>query len=204
MNYFYNFCISFTILIIRLITRFIMDKDLHSKLPCGGGLWNYKYPAYDKYVQKTYENIKTSNPIKLQLNTSESNNAGVNNKDKNRRSQSLINFIIKQIDPLSTLYTRQMFDQAEEIFRERLSDFVSKGSGHQWLGPKKSRTLLAWVTHNNHGVADEMGKIITDFLSWFLDMSFKYIPEHSHFIVESKEEGVTYVTYDKKVYIIKQ
>jgi hypothetical protein len=96
-----------------------------------------------------------------------------------------------------------MFDQAEEIFRERLSDFVSKGPGHQWLGPKKSRTLLAWVTQNNHGVADEMGKIITDFLSWFLDTSFKYIPEHSHFIVESKEEGVTYVTYDKKAYIIK-
>jgi len=178
-----------------------MDPELYSKLPSGGSLWDYKYHTSDKYLQKTYDSTDVhKRPIKETLLS-----AVITNDSKNRkRSQTLLHFIIKQIDPLSSLYTRQMFEQAEQIFRDQLSEFVSKGTGHQWLGPKKSRTLLAWITHNNHGVPDEMGKIITDFLSWFLDSSFKYIPEHSNFIVDSKEEGVTYVTYDKKTYIIKQ
>ena len=96
-----------------------------------------------------------------------------------------------------------MFEQAENIFRDKLTDFVSKGVGQQWLGPKKSRVLLAWLTRNNHGVIDDMGKIIADFLTWLLESTFKYIPEHAKTIVDSREDNVTYITYDKRTFVIK-
>lgn len=183
-----------------------MDEVIYSKLPSGGSLWNYKSDYCDKYIQKTYDNPNVENAIfktaivKKTITEKDQENA----KDfRKNRKQTLLNFIIHTIDPVASLYTRQMFEQAESIFKDRLTQIVSTGSIQQWLGPKKSRTLLAWITKNNHGVADEMGKIITDFLSWFLDKQLKYIPEHAHYIADSNEEGIIYVTYDHKTYVIK-
>jgi hypothetical protein len=184
-----------------------MDPSIYSKLPSGGSLWNYRYSHVNDFIQKTYENTHNEKAI-YGINSSDKSDktkiSGVHNRENPReRKQTLMHFIIKHIDPLSSLYTYAMFEQAETIFRDRMSDFISKGVGQQWLGPKKSRVLLAWFTRNNHGVIDEMGKIIADFLSWFLETSFKYIPEHTRTIVESREENITYITYDKRVFIIK-
>jgi hypothetical protein len=180
-----------------------MDELIYSKLPSGGSLWNYKNDYSNKYIQKTYDNPNIENAIFKNAVKKPVTEQGNDKDSRKNRKQTLLNFIIHTIDPLASLYTRQMFEQAEAIFKDRLTQIVSTGSIHQWLGPKKSRTLLAWITKNNHGVADEMGKIITDFLTWFLDKSMKYIPEHAHYVADSNEEGIIYVTYDHKTYVIK-
>ena len=173
-----------------------MDDIIYSKLPSGGSLWEYKSDYSNKYVQKYYDNLNSDNPI-YKINT-----IIKTNRDKTRK-KTLMNFIINTIDPLASLYTSKMYEQAENIFKDKLVDIISKGPIYQWLGPKKSRSLLSWITHNNHGVIDDIGKIVADFLSWFLNKSLKYIPENTKEIVDSSETGVTYITYENKTYIIK-
>jgi hypothetical protein len=181
-----------------------MEQALYSKLPCGGNLWTYTTEYHSKHLQKPYDCPTIENPILKNSNADKeiSDNRNKTKDDYKNRKQTLMRYIICQIDPMASLYTPTRFKQAENIFRENIVDIVSKGSIHKWLGPKKSRTLLAWITRNNHGVPDEMGKIITAFLSWFLDKKLQYIPEHTNFIAESTEEGITYVTYSNKMFVM--
>ena len=173
-----------------------MDDIIYSKLPSGGSLWEYKNEHSSKYIQKHYDNPNSENPI-YKINT-----VIKTNRDKTRK-KTLMNYVINTIDPLASLYTSKMYEQAENIFKDKLIDIISKGPIYQWLGPKKSRSLLSWITHNNHGVIDDIGKIIAEFLSWFLNKSLKYIPENSKEIVDSTETGVTYITYENRSYVIK-
>lgn len=182
-----------------------MEGEIYSKLPSGGGLWNYISEHASTHIQKPYDNPTLENPI-LKVKEKEKDVIAIDGKNKDshkNRQQILMRYIICQIDSLAVLYTPTRFSQAENIFREKIVEIVSKGCINKWLGPKKSRTLLAWITRNNHGVPDEMGKIITDFLSWFLNKKLRYIPEHTNFIAESTEEGITYVTYSNKMYVMK-
>lgn len=175
-----------------------MDELIYSKLPSGGTLWNYISTISYKHIQKPYDNPNTENPILKEIITIQKYKKDVT------RKETLMHYIIKIIDPLATLYTPKMYEQAENIFKDKVSEIVSKGPINQWLGPKKSRNILAWLTHNNHGNIDDIGKIIAEFLSWFLNKSFTYIPEHSNSITECKEESVVYITYDNKKYVIKK
>ena len=125
-----------------------MDNTIYSKLPSGGSLWNFNSPYVDKYIQKSYDNPNIEQVIqkeKLQIKKQFV-------QKERKYHQTLINFIILTVDPLASLYTRPMFEQAENILKERLTEIISKGPIYQWLGPKKSRTLMAWITRNNHGV----------------------------------------------------
>jgi len=124
------------------------------------------------------------------------------NKEKvnTKRKQSLIHHIIHLIDPHASLYTFAMFNQAEGIFKNQLTDFISKDITQKWLGPKKSRVILAWITKNNHGVINEMGKIVGDFMSWLLNKNFKFIPDNTAPIIEP---DVIYFIYENKTFVIK-
>jgi hypothetical protein len=94
-----------------------------------------------------------------------------------------------------------MFNQAEKLFKERICEFITSDTLTKWLGPKKSRVLLAWLTKNNHGTIDDMGKIVADFLTWFLESPFKYIPENSNIILKDDTINV-YIKYENKQFVI--
>lgn len=173
-----------------------MDNIIYNKLPSGGLLWEYKYDNASKYLQQYYDNPNSENPIYKK------NTVIKVNREKIRKT-TLINCIINIIDPLASLYTGKMYEQAENIFKEKLLDIISKGPLYQWLGPKKSRSLMAWITHNNHGNIDDIGKIIADFLSWFLNKSFRYIPENTKQIVETEEKDIITIIYENRTYVIK-
>ena len=167
-----------------------MEQDLYNRLPCGGGLWNYKYNNKDNFIQKYYEN---DNRERIIYNAS-------NNKlpiKKELRKQKLMNLIIHKIDELASLYTPIMFEQAEKIFKEKITDFITNNNE---FGPKKKRILLSWITQNNYSNIDEMGKYVSEFLSWFLEMSFKYIPEHTS--VEKRDENIMYITANRNMFIM--
>lgn len=184
-----------------------MEESIYNKLPCGGGLWNYKYQNKDDFIQKPYDNSERE---KIIYNIQQK----PQNKDSKKRKQPLMNYIIHKIDSLASLYTYNMFDQAEQIFKEKMTDFVSK---YDKFGPKKKRILLSWITKNNYSVnIDEVGKYVAEFLSWFLDSSFKYIPENTNIIEhrgnsaetgtdtgESDENKEIYITSERKTFVIR-
>jgi len=170
-----------------------MDPELYAKLPSGCGLWKYKHEYASQFTQKSYEKLLQPKVITREVPMKEKVS------DKQKRKQSLIHFIIYQIDPHASLYTYIMFEQVEKIFRTQLTDFISNGIPNKWFGPKKSRILLAWLTKNNHGTINEMGKVVADFLSWFLDKSFKFIQENTNPIIE---ENATYFIYENRTFVL--
>ena len=40
-----------------------MEEAIYNKLPCGGGLWNYKYQNKYKFIQKSYDHSNRENII---------------------------------------------------------------------------------------------------------------------------------------------
>ena len=174
-----------------------MDDILYSKLPSGGKLWNYISEYRENHIQKPYDNPNIENPILKERVLIKKT------KIEKNRKETLMHYIINIIDPLATLYTPKMYEQSESILKDKICEIVSKGPLYQWFGPKKSRNILYWITQNNHGSIDDIGKIVSEFLSWFLDKTFKYIPENTNNIVDSKEDNVIYITYENKKYVIK-
>ena len=174
-----------------------MDDILYSKLPSGGKLWNYISEYRENHIQKPYDNPNIENPILKERVLIKKT------KIEKNRKETLMHYIINIIDPLATLYTPKMYEQAESILKDKICEIVSKGPLYQWLGPKKSRSLMAWITHNNHGNIDDIGKIIADFLSWFLNKSFRYIPENTKQIVETEEKDIITIIYENRTYVIK-
>lgn len=184
-----------------------MEETIYNKLPCGGGLWNYKYENKDAFIQRIYDNSNRENII---YNIQQK----MPNKDSKKKKQTLMNYIIYHIDSLASLYTYNMFDQAEQIFKEKMTDFVSKNDK---FGPKKKRILLSWITQNNYSAnLDEVGKYVAEFLSWFLDLSFKYIPEHNSIFGTNENIGSDineresddknkdiYITSERKIFVIR-
>jgi len=171
-----------------------MDPELYAKLPSGCDLWEYKHEYASQFTQKEYSHRLLSKIITGESSVKEDSKKSI------KRKETLIHYIICQIDPHACLYTYAMFEQAESIFRTRITDFISSGNPNKWLGPKKTRVLMAWITKNNHGVINEMGKIIADFLSWFLDKTFKFIPENTSPIME---ENVIYFIYENRTFSLK-
>jgi hypothetical protein len=171
-----------------------MEPALYEKLPSGNSLWEYKHEYASQFVQKPYNNILIQSHIKYvqepHIKTA-----------PDKKHKNLLNHLIHQIDPLASLYTFQMFNQAEKLFKERVCEFITSDTLTKWLGPKKSRVLLAWLTKNNHGTIDDMGKIVADFLTWFLESPFKYIPENSNIILKDDTTNV-YIKYENKQFVI--
>jgi len=83
-------------------------------------------------------------------------------------------YLIKTIDEMSEIYTEGMIDHARDILKTELTNFVTDYMVHKWLGPKKSRVILSWITGNKHAEIDDVLKIVSGFLSWFLDKNITY------------------------------
>ena len=82
-------------------------------------------------------------------------------------------FMVGIIDETSSLYTDNMWRDAIESMKNKLIVLMTAGSGHKKYGPKKSRTILAWLTDNKRGTpaSAETAKVIAEFVSWLLDVS---------------------------------
>ena len=65
-----------------------------------------------------------------------------------------------------------MWRDAIDSMKQKLIVFMTAGSGHKKYGPKKSRTILAWLTDNKRGTpaSDETALVIAHFISWLLDV----------------------------------
>jgi len=81
-------------------------------------------------------------------------------------------FMVSNIDDVSSLYTENMWRDAIDLMKQKLIILMTSGAGHKKYGPKKSRTILAWLTDNKRGTpaSTETALVIADFISWFLDI----------------------------------
>jgi hypothetical protein len=172
-----------------------MDHEIFLKLPSGGTLWKYQHEHAEKYIQTYYEQSHQQKAIYQTTQTTFKVQQNV------RRQQTFIEFIIHNIDDMGALYTQNIYTHVEKVFREKMTDCITTGPIPKWLGPKKTRYLLGWMSRNNIGEIHEMGKIICDFFSWFLNCKFKYIHEKSR--ESEKTPDSIYVIYDKKMFYIK-
>ena len=81
-------------------------------------------------------------------------------------------FMVSNIDDTSSLYTENMWRDAIDSMKQKLIILMTSGAGHKKYGPKKSRTILAWLTDNKRGTpaSAETALVIADFISWLLDI----------------------------------
>jgi hypothetical protein len=96
-----------------------------------------------------------------------------------RKDMDLFNFMMLRIDDLSSIYTYNMVRDAIQTLKDRLVLLLTDGPVPDKFGPKKSRTLLSWVTNNKRGTpaSDESATTVAEFVSWFLDISVGIIPK---------------------------
>jgi hypothetical protein len=82
-------------------------------------------------------------------------------------------FMVSIIDDMSSLYTDNMWRDAIDSMKQKLIVFMTSGTGHKKYGPKKSRTILAWLTDNKRGTPAraETATVIAAFISWLLDVN---------------------------------
>jgi len=82
-------------------------------------------------------------------------------------------FMVSIIDDMSSLYTDNMWRDAIELMKQKLIILMTSGAGHKKYGPKKSRTILAWLTDNKRGTpaSAETATVIAAFISWLLDVN---------------------------------
>jgi len=80
-------------------------------------------------------------------------------------------FMVSIIDDTSSLYTANMWRDAIDSMKQKLIVFMTSGAGHKKYGPKKSRTILAWLTDNKRGTpaSSETALVIAHFISWLLN-----------------------------------
>lgn len=80
-------------------------------------------------------------------------------------------FMVSHIDDTSSLYTENMWRDAIDSMKQKLIVLMTSGVGHKKYGPKKSRTILAWLTDNKRGTpaSPETALVIADFIGWLLD-----------------------------------
>lgn len=88
-------------------------------------------------------------------------------------------FIAQHVDDLFSLYSDNMKRDAIQTLQDKLVTMLTDGAVPKWLGPKKTRIIIGWLTHNNRGTpaSDESGKIVSAFISWFLDITVSYTPK---------------------------
>lgn len=81
-------------------------------------------------------------------------------------------FMVSNIDDTSSLYTENMWRDAIDSMKQKLIVFMTSGAGHKKYGPKKSRTILAWLTDNKRGTpaSAETALVIADFIGWLVDV----------------------------------
>jgi hypothetical protein len=86
-------------------------------------------------------------------------------------------FMVSIIDDTSSLYTPNMWRDAIDSMKQKLIVFMTSGAGHKKYGPKKSRTILAWLTDNKRGTpaSSETALVIAHFISWLLNTTVSSI-----------------------------
>ena len=104
-----------------------------------------------------------------------------NSQQTCKKDMDLFNFIMLRIDDLSSIYTDNMVRDAIQTLKDRLVLLLTDGPVPDKFGPKKSRTLLSWVTNNKRGTpaSDESAATVAEFASWFLDISISIIPKNT-------------------------
>jgi hypothetical protein len=159
--------------------------DIYEKLPCGGTWWNFKHPDADKYMQSILEEKAVavtllSPPPPLPPQTSASASAAPSSTPPVRVSSPLPSppsksetvcvwkFMLPLIDPMYDIYTDNMKRDAEEHLKLKLREIITDVDGHTFFGPRKARSLIAWLSGND--IAENSEIIIAGFLSWLLDL----------------------------------
>lgn len=90
-------------------------------------------------------------------------------------------FMVYMLDELYSLYSDNMKRDAVQTLQDKLVTMLTDGAVPKWLGPKKTRIIMGWLTHNKRGTpaSDESGKIVSAFIAWLLDISVAYTPKDS-------------------------
>lgn len=152
-----------------------MDQVLFDKLPSGGSWWNIQHVAKDSWAQRFYtrdpleesqtEKPKTAN-MKFDSFIQEAPQTSPKQTVTNDVSIPIWKCILDVLDPCSSLYTREQFQDATDTVRTKFLSFVT-GLAHPYFGPKKSRVLSSWLSNNK--VAKENANIIQEFLVFIFE-----------------------------------
>lgn len=157
-----------------------MDPVLFDKLPSGGSWWNIQHFAKDTWVQRFYtrdlslDSVEQKpKPVNMKFDTfiqhspsSKSKQTDCAEEGKNDVLTPIWKCIMDTLDPCSSLYTREQFQDATDTVRTRFLSFVT-GLAHPYFGPKKSRVLSSWLSNNK--VMKENANIIQEFLLFIFE-----------------------------------
>ena len=113
--------------------------------------------------------IKDEEPIKTKINE----NSSIIKDVQTIVPVDAWRFMVGIIDDMSSLYTDNMWRDAIDSMKQKLIVLMTSGTGHKKYGPKKSRTILAWLTDNKRGTpaSPETATVIAAFISWLLDVN---------------------------------
>ena len=115
--------------------------------------------------------------------------------------------MVSHIDDTSSLYTENMWRDAIESMKQKLIVFMTSGAGHKKYGPKKSRTILAWLTDNKRGTpaSAETAVVIADFISWILTESENGDSAITVVSVETSKDRAQWIMFRKRgMWMIRQ
>lgn len=145
-----------------------MDPVLFEKLPCGGTWWNVQHASRERWEQQSYERNAPKIQMKREAPVREPTKfSGFQQREATPRDEvPVLRKVLEEIDPYFSLYTREQMRDALDLLRGRLLAFVT-GLAHPYFGPKKSRTLAAWLSNNK--VDKDCGPMIQDFLRFVFE-----------------------------------
>jgi hypothetical protein len=154
-----------------------MEEDLYNKLPFGGTWWKYQYMNNDKYIQG-YKKEEVNPEIKqekiLEIKKKEVNPEikqeevlKIKKEEVNPEKVLVWEYILSKIDDTYSIYSESMRKTAQIMLIEKLKNILTSEDGMIYFGPRKTRSIVAWLCGNK--IAENSEVIIAKFISWILD-----------------------------------
>ena len=76
-------------------------------------------------------------------------------------------YILMKIDEVYSIYPKSLKENASSLLKNKLEKIVTSVDGLVFFGPRKTRSIIAWLSGNS--ITDTSEPIIAGFLSWILD-----------------------------------
>jgi hypothetical protein len=96
-------------------------------------------------------------------------NAKVTEIDITKETHEVFEYILEKIDNLYPIYSQSMKETANKMLKLKLQDIVASPDGQLYFGPRKTRSIVAWISGNP--IAENSEIIIAGFIAWILDES---------------------------------
>lgn len=158
-----------------------MEEDLYNKLPFGGTWWKYQYINNDKYIQGYEKEVIPEKVLQIKKEEvipkikKEEVDPEIKQEKVLQIKKEVVNpekvlvweYILSKIDDTYSIYSESMRKTAQIMLIEKLKNILTSEDGMIYFGPRKTRSIVAWLCGNK--IAENSEVIIAKFISWILD-----------------------------------